>query len=189
MGFNGIGFMTPAKMGYGLIQSFTGNGLLDGFMVFSAEYLALLVPLAGLYLWYAGDDGFEEACLTGSTVVLAILMTYVFGLLYYHKPPQYYGFETILTKELENAFPSQHAAATFAAVWPTLYLGRKKLATLLGAGAVLTGIGRVYTGLHFPIDILGGLVVSLLAFLPVYLLEDYVREAAGKVSGYFSYLR
>lgn len=174
--------MSFGQLGYRFVQSFTGNSLLDLFMAFSAEYLALLVPLAGVYIWYVEDDGFEKASFIGLTVVTSILLTYVVGLLYYHKPPQYQGFETILTKELENAFPSQHAAGTFAAVWPTLYLGRKRLAYLLAAGAVLTGIGRVYTGLHFPIDILGGVGVSLMAFAATYLLEERIRDVAGTIA-------
>lgn len=181
MGFNDRLFMTLGQAGYSLVQSFNGGTVLDSFMIFSAEYLALLVPLAGLYVWYADEKGFEEASFMGSTVLLSVALTYVFGLLYYHQPPQYQGFETILTKEMENAFPSQHAAGIFAAVWPAVYLGKRKLAGVLSVGAVLTGIGRVYTGLHFPIDILGGVLVSLVAFSVIYVIEDEVFEAAGYV--------
>ncbi|WP_414836286.1 phosphatase PAP2 family protein [Candidatus Nanohalococcus occultus] len=166
--------MELGQTGYRFVQSFAGNEFLDQIMVFSAEYLLVLVPLAGLYIWFNEENGFEKASFMGATVCLSIALTYVFGLLYYHQPPQYQGFETILTKDLENAFPSQHGAGTFAAIWPALYLGKRKLAGLLTAGAVLTGIGRVYTGLHFPIDILGGVLVSLTAFAAVYLLEDYL---------------
>lgn len=168
--------MVDPTVGYSFIQSFTGNRFLDLFMIFSAEALVLLVPITLVYLWFQGEEGKTDSLLGFTAVVTGILSTYALGLFYFHQPPQYQGFETILTKELENAFPSQHTATMFSLVWLMIYRGRKRISSVLLVAAVLTGIGRVYTGLHFPVDIIGGVGASLVGFGTAYIFEDRIEK-------------
>lgn len=169
--------MVSGTLGYAAVQSFTGNPFLDSLMVFSAEYLVLLVPAVLVYLWFRDP---EDSVFGFSAVVAGIASTYVLGLFYFHSPPQFQGYETILTKPMENAFPSQHTAAVSSLAWPLLYQERFRLSALIFTAAAFTGIGRVYTGLHFPVDILGGVLASLIGFSLVYLLEHRIyRLAAG----------
>lgn len=176
MGFSQAVRMGIGQAGYFFVQSLTGNPLIDSVMVFSAEYLVLLVPLTLGYLWLQGRKGRRDMFFSSAAVVAGIGSTYILGLFYYHQPPQFQGFETLLTKELENAFPSQHTAAAFSIVWPLIYQERYRLSAVLLVAAALTGFARVYTGLHFPLDILGGIAASLLGFAAAYILEDRVES-------------
>lgn len=160
--------------GYSFVQSMTGNPLVDPAMVYAAEYLVFLIPLALSYLWFRDRGAKKDSLFAFYATVGGILSTYVLGLLYYHQPPHLQGFETILMNEPENAFPSQHAAAAFSVVWPLLYRGRERIGYVLLGAAVLTGFARVYTGLHFPLDVSGGVAASAISFGAVYLLEGYV---------------
>lgn len=171
--------------GYSFVQSMTGNPLVDSAMVYAAEYLVFLIPLALAYLWFRDRGAKKDSLFAFYATVGGILSTYVLGLLYYHQPPHLQGFETILMNEPENAFPSQHAAAAFSVVWPLIYRGREEIGYILLAGAVLTGFARVYTGLHFPVDIAGGIIASLLSFSVFYLIEERVEELSGRVVGFY----
>lgn len=65
---------------------------------------------------------------------------------------------------LEPGFPSRHAAVAFALAVPVLLYNRKAGAWLFFL-AILVGIGRVFVGVHYPFDIVGGLVLAVLVTL------------------------
>lgn len=168
---------------FSAIQSITGNPALDNFMVVSAEYLVLLVPVSLVYLWFFRRDGNgrSDSFFSFFTVLLGLVVSYVMGMLYSHGTPYMQGFETILTEAAENSFPSQHTTVIFSLVWPLAYRKRKKLAGVVGTAAMLTGFARTYTGLHFPLDILGGVGTSLIGFFLSFLMEDYIEKISDTI--------
>jgi undecaprenyl-diphosphatase len=59
-------------------------------------------------------------------------------------------------------FVSSHAAITFGtALYVSLLLRKRLLTILFFAWAVVTSYSRMYLGVHFPLDVLGGNVVGL----------------------------
>jgi undecaprenyl-diphosphatase len=66
----------------------------------------------------------------------------------------------------DPSFPSDHAAAAFAIGFAVLAFSRRGGILFLGA-ALLIGISRVALGLHYPSDVLAGVVVGWLAALLV----------------------
>lgn len=69
------------------------------------------------------------------------------------------------------SFPSSHAVNIFAAAF---FLARsfKKLSPAFYAVAVLVCYSRVYLGIHYPLDVLGGAGIGLLVAWPMYRLKD-----------------
>jgi undecaprenyl-diphosphatase len=61
-----------------------------------------------------------------------------------------------------GSFPSTHASVIFAiAVVLFLRPSLRYLAVILAMIGLVIGWGRVYTGIHFPLDILGGALLAL----------------------------
>jgi undecaprenyl-diphosphatase len=62
----------------------------------------------------------------------------------------------------DPSFPSDHATAAFAIAFAVLFFGRRLGAFFLAFAAVVA-VTRVFVGLHYPADVLGGVLVGLLA--------------------------
>ncbi|MDD6160322.1 MAG: phosphatase PAP2 family protein [Oscillospiraceae bacterium] len=96
------------------------------------------------------------------------------------------GFETLLTSSDPNSFPSGHTCAAFAfaaAVCVTAPKKWMKAAALIVAA--LMGWSRLYVGVHFPSDVLAGVVIGTLcglagAWLVKKITEFVQRRQAAK---------
>ena len=58
------------------------------------------------------------------------------------------------------SFPSGHACSAFAGAW-VLTLMWPRVAPLLWGLAALIAVSRVYIGVHYPVDVLGGALLGL----------------------------
>jgi undecaprenyl-diphosphatase len=65
-----------------------------------------------------------------------------------------------LIAPVDNSFPSSHTTAAFAMTFGLLRHNRR-LGMFFFPPAVLVGYGRVLSNVHFPIDILGGILLAL----------------------------
>ena len=61
------------------------------------------------------------------------------------------------------SFPSGHTNAAFAAMVPLFILGDKRKSWLALVFGVLMGISRIYLVVHYPTDVIGGLITGTLA--------------------------
>lgn len=94
------------------------------------------------------------------------------------RPFQYRNdIELLIKKPLDYSFPSGHAAASFTGA-SLLYLrGEKKLFKPFFILALLTGFSRLYLYVHFPSDVIAGIIVGiLLSNLSNYLAEKYIYK-------------
>ncbi len=71
-----------------------------------------------------------------------------------------------------NAFPSAHTAVCFAllcGLWPWLSRPQRVVGIVF---AVLVALNRIYVAAHWPVDVLGGLAIGLLAGSLAWLVAD-----------------
>jgi undecaprenyl-diphosphatase len=155
-----------------------GTPILNELMIFAAEYLVYLIPLALIYLWFDSEKGKSESIFIFITIIVSLAVSYAMGQFYSHPAPYMAGYETLLIDAPENSFPSQHTTVAFAFVWPFFYQNRRRIGTIALVLAIVTGISRVYVGVHYPIDIVGAVVASLVGFVLVYVARDAVRKVA-----------
>ncbi|MCR5577306.1 MAG: phosphatase PAP2 family protein [Oscillospiraceae bacterium] len=65
--------------------------------------------------------------------------------------------------ESDYSFPSGHTTAAFDSMTPVMIMGKPKYKILALTFAVLMCFARIYLVVHFPSDVLGGIVVGVLA--------------------------
>ena len=65
--------------------------------------------------------------------------------------------------ESDKSFPSGHTTAAFDCMTPVFILGNKRLKALALTFAILMGIARIYLCVHFPSDVVGGMIVGIAA--------------------------
>ncbi|MBM4332891.1 MAG: phosphatase PAP2 family protein [Deltaproteobacteria bacterium] len=71
------------------------------------------------------------------------------------------------------SFPSSHAVNIFAAAF-FLSQPLKKLSLLFFGIAAIVGYSRIYIGIHYPFDVIGGAGIGLLIAWPMRRLKDQV---------------
>ena len=76
----------------------------------------------------------------------------------------------------DASFPSGHTAASFAAA-TAIYAINRKWGIVAYIFAALMGFSRLYLGVHFPTDVLGGAVCgTVAAWLVLWLMEKKCRK-------------
>lgn len=131
-----------------------------------ANKLILLIPgvMAAVWLW--GRQAQRSLMLKAlASVAVALGLSYVCGALWPHPRPFVIGLgHVFFAHKPTSSFPSNHtiiiAAFAFALILDRRWAGWGWLAL---AGALLVGTTRVYLGVHFPLDIAGGLLLAPLA--------------------------
>ncbi len=82
----------------------------------------------------------------------------------------------LIKKPLDFSFPSGHTAASFAAM-TALFLAKMKKAWIAALIlAVLIAFSRLYFYVHYPTDVLGGIVVGILSGVIGYAIVEKLNK-------------
>lgn len=152
--------------------------------IFLAKYLIVLLPVGLATLWLAGGRDREGAVHGLLGVALVLLINFVIGLAWAEPRPFVVGLGTnLLAHASTSAFPSNHASIMFTSAFVlmgTVARTPRLLGRLLLLCALPVCWARVYLGVHWPLDMLGGLVVSIVVALVMRTAS--AREASRIVS-------
>lgn len=162
------------------IHQFAGrNFILDDAGIFLASYLPYLMGLAFLVLVWR-EDGWRKKLYVFAEGAIAVvlsrgLVTEIIRYFYYHpRPFAFYNF-TPLISESGSSFPSGHMTFFFALSLVVWYANRK-WGWWFFALSALVGIARIYAGVHWPYDIIGGVLIGLACGWFVHRLLKESRE-------------
>lgn len=165
-------------------------------MAWEAEFLSWLqqfrspfldTVMAGLSL--AGDHGilgiavcivlliFRKTRRTGVEVLISMALAYIVANLIIKNAvarirpyDAYEALEPLIKKPHDWSFPSGHATNTFACA-TAIFLNHKKWGVVALALAALIAFSRMYNCVHYPTDILAGIIIGVLfAVLAHYLI-------------------
>ena len=88
--------------------------------------------------------------------------------------------QLLVTKPQDYSFPSGHTAASFASVTALYLAGEKKLwkiaLVLALVLAVLIALSRLYLYVHYPTDIIGGVIFGSLSGYLGYKIVEWIQK-------------
>lgn len=142
------------------------NPLLDYLMIFGARYLIFAVFLLSLILIFKGTINEKKAFLL-IILALPIAVLIIMGIhlfLYVPRPFVTLHLTPLYPYNPDASFPSRHASIMAATAFSYLYY-KSKWSILFLILMLWVGISRIYVGVHYPIDILGGILVGIVSLI------------------------
>ena len=153
-------FLTVNNLHYGLVL----NELMIWMTLYGRDIVWIMVIV--MFFIFGGLLGKKIAVTIGlSILVLTFLVPVIKNLVERPRPlvPQ---VDFLLAADKEYAFPSGHATIVAAGVAVVLELFRGSarrtfISIILSIEAALVCISRVYVGAHYPLDVLGGILLGI----------------------------
>jgi undecaprenyl-diphosphatase len=152
------------------------NYILDNSMIFAAKYIVYILSFYLIYLWFVRKNYRQEALFAGYVAILGLGINSFIDLFYFHPRPFMISSGTFLISYAsDNSFPSDHATIMFSISLMLLsFKDLKHSGMILFVLSFISGLARVYTGLHFPMDVAGSLLVALISICMLLLLKNYL---------------
>ena len=177
-----------------LINQYAGlNPVIDTLAIFAAEYMPIVVILALAILWIAKGNNTRDVILYGVyAAIIGLVINYIIGLVYFHPRPFMIGLGTQLFQyPAETSFPSDHTTFMVSIALIFLYFKETRVyGIILLILGLIGGFARVFSGVHFPLDILGSIMVSIISTLIIFQFKDrfnplnmLVKEIYLKITG------
>ena len=166
-----------------LINGWAGkNHLLDTAMVFCASYLIYLVfaGVAACIIYLAYKKEWRSIIYFLAALATTFIVLKFVGILNFdHRPFMDYHLTQLVEHASGKSFPSDHTTASAGIAFGLLFFTRfKKTGAILVLVAALIGFSRIFVGIHYPFDILGGLVAGLVGAGIVYGVKKIVDARA-----------
>ena len=157
------------------LNALTGQNIyFDAAIIFFATYFPFVFAfLHWLYFWRCRKVW--PWFLSATVAVIGYALQGTISLFYFRIRPfgVLDGVNNLLGKSIKDAsFPSSHTVVAFALAFGIFWINKKYGAAFL-AGAFLIALSRVVAGVHYPTDILAGIIFA-------FLLSLVVRQEAKK---------
>jgi undecaprenyl-diphosphatase len=169
-------FLNGLAVDYPALDStfaFMGNGF---------TYVAIVI--LGYFLLTHKDKkrGVQEVLMMVGVAILAWFLAHYFKGVFDTQRPfvAIPGVSQLFPQEADGAFPSGHATF-FSALAVMMWFYHRRIALSLGVVAIIVGLGRVISGVHFPIDILGGYVLGfLISVISYFVIQLFLKKRGEK---------
>lgn len=130
---------------------------------FIAEYLIYVIPLGIMALWCWGSKSQRKLGLRACAVtLLSLAINQLLAIVSPHPRPFVMGMgHTFIPHATDSSYPSDHVTV-FGSIGLTMVIAN--IRSLAGWGILILGAGvawaRVFLAVHFPLDMVGAVVVA-----------------------------
>ncbi len=134
------------------------------FVYFVAETLPYIVSFAAALLalrMYRTLPHLSLALLT--SVIVSRFFVLPLIRIFIERPRPFISHDDFnpLFEPIGFSFPSGHATAFFA-IAAVIYSWNKKIGSVFFLAALMIGLARIFAGVHYPLDILGGAILGMI---------------------------
>lgn len=151
---------------HGLTDSWA---ILNWFYILSAVYLPYIIAVIFIILLWR-EKNLKKRYSIFLTSLLSVIISRGIATeiirYFFHRPRPFVALQFMPLLEMsptEWAFPSGHMAFLFAFV-PAAFLLDRKWGWILTGLSVLVGLARIIAGVHWPTDILAGIILGAVCF-------------------------
>jgi len=136
---------------------------------FTANDLILMVPVLSAIFWLWGAPERMKArrqlvIKVAIAIAIGLLLSWSIGKIYPHDRPFVSGIGYNFLHHKENySFPSNHGTIVFTFALGFLFWHRLWSGIALMVAGMAIAWSRVYLGVHWPLDMVGGFLVALLS--------------------------
>jgi undecaprenyl-diphosphatase len=148
------------------INSLAGQRpILDKIGIFFAEHLPYLIGAgvaAFVIYWIVKNKNWKVLWQALAALVLSRGIITEGIRFFWHRPRPFifHSVNLLLNHDNSGSFPSGHMTFLFALA-AAVYFYNKKIGWLLFVLSFLAGVARVFIGVHYPSDILGGIIIGI----------------------------
>lgn len=158
---------------FSLSQKWT---ILDRFMIFATDYLLYLSLFWILFLAVKGKIKEKKAFLL---IILAIplailLIKFIHLFIIIPRPFVTFNFQPLTDSNPDASFPSRHATIMAVVAFALTFL-KSNWAPLFFLLMILVGVSRIYIGVHYPLDVLGGFITGLISLILALLVKKLLK--------------
>jgi undecaprenyl-diphosphatase len=158
-----------------LINQYAGKSrLLDVAIIGFAEIMPYIFIFVSIYLWFSGCNERKKSSFNaGLSVVVGMFISYSISLFYYHSRPFVDSLGVQLVEHApDSSFPSDHTTFIFSISVMLLFnKSTRIIGVVLCFLSIISGLSRVFVGVHFPLDIVGAILVSICSSMVVFKLQ------------------
>jgi undecaprenyl-diphosphatase len=143
------------------------------FFYFFARFGIVFFFLSFIYLIFRNRIRAFLCVLMAMGLAIAIDFVLFF---FWQRPHPFESHSDVIKINLNNlnvaasSFPSSHTYIAFAIAISVFLYGHRRLGALLFILAMLVAVGRIGVGLHYPSDVLGGIILGILSGIIVYFI-------------------
>mgnify|MGYP001573909944 FL=1 len=159
------------------------NKLLDGLIVFLAGYLQYILLALAIFLLLAKVKDWRRQLFiflffTLSAILSRGLITEIIRF-FYSRPRPFTALNILplINHDLTGAFPSGHMTLYFVLAL-SIFLLNRKWAWFFTAAVILMGLARIFVGVHWPTDILGGILIAIISYFLIKKILPFKNKTA-----------
>lgn len=155
---------------------------LNPLVAFFANNLDYVFYLGAIIYWFTrSPDNRKMVMNTLLSGAVALGVNNIIGAIYHRdRPFVAHHVIQLVQHDASASFPSNHAAAAFA-VAASIWFWRRKEGWVWLVLAAVMGFSRIWSGIHYPLDIIGGAISGIL--IAVIINKIMHQQGPKKLSG------